>query len=258
MVLRNCGHELLYMLAELFNICLKESFLSDFWKVSLVVPIFKNVSERFTAKSYGPVSILSVVSKVFEKLVNNRLVNHLEKSGPFTNSQYGFRSSRSSADLLTVASDRIYRAFNRSGATQVVALDISKAFDRLSYTSLLHKLRHYGISDQIFGLISSSYSNRLLWVVLHGNYSQDYPGNAGVPQDLILASTFFLLYINDPPDDVTSKISDDTTPYCKCDQVSDLCQQLEMDSELEFDLRDTVDWGGKWLADFNADKSKLI
>ena len=54
------------MLAELFNICLKESFLSDFWKVSLVVPIFKNVSERFTAKSYGPVSILSVVSKVFE------------------------------------------------------------------------------------------------------------------------------------------------------------------------------------------------
>ena len=73
-VLRNCGHELLYMLAELFNICLKESFLSDFWKVSLVVPIFKNVSERFTAKSYGPVSILSVVSKVFEKLVNNRLL----------------------------------------------------------------------------------------------------------------------------------------------------------------------------------------
>ena len=95
-------------------------------------------------------------------------------------------------------------------------------------------------------------------MVLYGNYSQGYPGNTGVPQDLILAATFFLLYINDPPDDVISKISDDTTPYGKCDQVSDLCQQLEMDSELEFDLRDTVDWGGKWLADFNADKSQLI
>ena len=63
------------------------------------------------------VSLLSVVSKVFEKLVNNRIVDHLEKYGLFSDFQYGFRSSRSTADLLTVASDRIARAFNRSGAT---------------------------------------------------------------------------------------------------------------------------------------------
>ena len=65
-----------------------------------------------------------MVSKVFEKLVNNRIVDHLEKCGLFSDFQYGFRSSRSTADLLTVVSDRIARAFNRSGATQAVALDI--------------------------------------------------------------------------------------------------------------------------------------
>ena len=69
-VLKNCEPELSYILAKLFNNCLKESCFPDCWKVSLVVPIFKNVGERFTAKNYRPVSLLSVVSKVFEKFVN--------------------------------------------------------------------------------------------------------------------------------------------------------------------------------------------
>ena len=130
-VLKNCEPELSYILAELINKCLKESCFPDCWKVSSVVPIFKNVGERFTAKNYRPVSLLSVVSKVFEKLVNNRIVDHLEKCGLVSDFQYGFWSSRSTADLLTVVSDRIARAFNRSEATRAVALDISKAFDRV-------------------------------------------------------------------------------------------------------------------------------
>ena len=85
--------ELSYILAELFNMCLKESCFPDCWKVSSVVPVFKNVGERSTAKNYRPVSLLSVVSKVFEKLVNNRIVDHLEKCGIFSDFQYGFRSS---------------------------------------------------------------------------------------------------------------------------------------------------------------------
>ena len=82
-VLKNCEPELSYILAELFNKCLKESCFPDCWKVSSVVPVFKNVGERSTAKNYRPVSLLSVVSKVFEKLVNNRIVDYLEKCGLF-------------------------------------------------------------------------------------------------------------------------------------------------------------------------------
>ena len=95
--------ELSYILTELFNKCLKESSLPDYWKVSSVVPVFKTVGERSTAKNYHPVSLLSVVIKVFEKLVNNRILDHL-----------------------------------------------------------LHKRKSYGISGQIFGLISSFLSNRQL------------------------------------------------------------------------------------------------
>ena len=92
-VLKNCEPELSYILAELYNKCLKESCFPDWWKVSSVVPVFNNVGERFTAKNYCPVSLLSVVSKVFEKLVNNRIADHLEKYGLFSDFRYGFRSS---------------------------------------------------------------------------------------------------------------------------------------------------------------------
>ena len=82
-VLKNCESELSYILAEFFNQCLKESCFSDYWQVSSVVSVFKTVGERFTAKNYHPVSLFSVVSKVLEKLVNNKIVDHLKKCGLF-------------------------------------------------------------------------------------------------------------------------------------------------------------------------------
>ena len=82
-VLKSCEPELSFILAEVFNKCLKESCLLDCWKVLSLVSVFKNVGERSTAKKYCLVSRLSGVSKVFEKLVNNRIVDHLEKCGLF-------------------------------------------------------------------------------------------------------------------------------------------------------------------------------
>ena len=139
-VLKNCGLGLSYILAELFNKCLKESCFPDCWKVSSVIPVFKNVGERSTDKNYCPVSLLSVISKVFGKLINNRIVDGLEKCGLSTDFQYGFRSSRSTADLLTVVSDRIARALNMCRPTQADTLDLSKVFDRVWHDGLLHKL----------------------------------------------------------------------------------------------------------------------
>ena len=92
-VLKNCEPKLSYILGELLNMCLKESCFPDCWKVPLVVPVFMNVGERSTDKNYCPVSLLSVVSKVFKRFVNNKIIDHLEKCGLFSDFQYGSRSS---------------------------------------------------------------------------------------------------------------------------------------------------------------------
>ena len=102
---------------------------------------------------------------------------------------------------------------------------------------------------------------RQLQVVLDEKSSQEDPVNSGVPQGSTLGPILCLLYINDIPDDVICDIAiyaDDTTLHSKCDQASDLWQQLELPSELESDLRDTMDWGRKWLVDFNAGKAQLV
>ena len=78
-VLKNYEPDLSYILAELLNMCLKVSCFPDCWKVSSLAPVFKNVEDRSTTKNYHPVSLLSVVTKVFEKLVNNGIVDHPEK-----------------------------------------------------------------------------------------------------------------------------------------------------------------------------------
>ena len=142
-----------------------------------------------------------------------------------------------------------------------MALCISKAFDRVWYAGLFYKLKFYGVSGQIFGLISSCLSNSLLHVALDGKYPQEYGGNDGVAQESILGLKLFLLYINDLPEDIIYDIAiyaDDTTLYCNYNQASALWQQFELASELESDLPGTVYWGKKWLVDFNARKGQLV
>ena len=112
-----------------------------------------------------------------------------------------------------------------SGANRTVALDLSKTSNRVWHAGLLHKLKSYGISGQVFGLISTFLRNRQLRVVLDEKFLQEYPVHVVVPQGFLLGPTLFLPYMNDLPDDIICNITtydDDTTFYSKCDQASDL------------------------------------
>ena len=139
------------------------------------------------------VFFLWLVSKVSEELVNNRIADHLEKCGLFSDFQYGFRSSRSTADLLTVVSDKIPRACNRSGATQAVARFLT-GFGMLVFFTNVSLME---FQARYLALFSYSFLiNRQPPVILDGKSSKEYPVNAGVPQGFILGPTLFLLYIH--------------------------------------------------------------
>ena len=161
-----------------------------------MVPVFKNVGKGLQLKTTTLLVFFLWLVRSLKNLWIIELLITLINVAFFLISSMVLGLYWSTADLLTVVSDRIGRAFNRSWDTRAVALDISKAFDRVWQAFLLHKLKSYGISHQIFGLISSFHSNRWLWVVLGGKSSHEYPVNSGVPQGSILGPTIFLLYIN--------------------------------------------------------------
>ena len=231
-VLKNCEPELSYILAKLFNKCLKESCFPFCWKVSSVVPVFKNVGERSTAKNYRPVSLLSVVSKVFEKLVNNRIVDHLEKCGLFSDFQYGFRSSQSTADLLTVVSDRIVRAFKQvwgySSCSTLIYPRLLTEFGMLVFFTNLSLTEFQVRYLALFLLFLVIGGFGLFWMEnLHKNIQLMLGFLKGL--FLVLHSSYYTLMTF--PDDVICNIAtyaDDTTLYSKCNQASDLWQQLEI------------------------------
>ena len=147
-------------------------------------------------------------------------------------------------------------------ATRAVALDISKAFDRVWHEE--HKLKSYGILVQIFGLVSSFLSKRLLQVVLHvevfmnissqcWSFSRLHFWSGTLPTIYLWPSWWWCLWFSD-----IAIYADDTTLYSKCDQAFDVWQQLELASELESNQQNTVDWGRKWLVDFSAGKTQLV
>ena len=257
-VLKNISPELSPLLAKLFNCCLKEKCFPDIWKLSSVCPVFKNAGERSSPSQYRPISLLSVISKLLEAVINQRVLAHLSKNNLLSDKQYGFRSSRSTADALTVFTHRISQALYVNRDVRAVALDISKAFDKVWHKGLLLKLACYGISGNVLAVIESFLSNRSLQVVVSGQTSDAHKINAGVPQGSLLGPTLFLIFINDLPLDIVSSLNmyaDDTTVY---GQTSKTCSDTVLAANLTSDLEHVVKWGKSWLVSFNSSKTKLL
>jgi len=258
---QKCSPELSPVLTKLYRKCYLESCFPSAWKLPMVIPVFKNCGDRSDPRNYRPISLLPVISKIFETVINLSLVKHIESLGLFSDAQYGFRSGRSTADLLTVITERVNCALDNSGQARAIALDISKAFDKVWHAGLIRKLEGYGVCGRVLRIISSFLSDRKLKVVLDGQSSSLFSINAGVPQGSVLGPTLFLIFINDLPDDKLSEIAiyaDDTTLYSCLGKSGDLFEAVELAGQLQRDLGDITEWGDKWLVSFNSSKTKLL
>ena len=266
-VLKQCSRSLAAPLSRLFNFSLKSGHFPNVWKEARVQPAFKK-GDHSCPSNYRPISLLPIMSKVFESLVNNRIVHHLESNQLLCDAQYGFRSQRSTADLLSLASDMWSKSLDDWGESRVVSLDISKAFDRVWHKGLLHKLPSYGICGTTLQWISSYLSCREISVVVEGTSSEKQAINAGVPQGSVLGPTLFLLYINDLPDQIqadTFIFADDTmlshsTHFKSQSESSRLLEEKRATSAaiLNNDLASIAEWGKKWLVAFNPTKTQTI
>jgi len=184
-VLKECATELAGPLTRLFSLCFRLGIQPTLWKVANVVPIHKKAS-RSAMKNYRPVSLLSICSKVMESLINNQLVNYLERHNLLSPRQYGFRRGLGTADLLTALQHEWVTTVGQGGCVHVLAADIAGAFDKVSHMGVLHKASHVGVHGNALHWLTDYLANRNLRVVVGGETSSAFGICAGVPQGSIL------------------------------------------------------------------------
>ena len=217
--------------------------------------------------NYRPISITCTISKVFGTILNSHFLKHLENNSLLSDHQYGFRRARSTGDLLSYVTSVWSSALRDYGESFVVALDISKAFDRVWHKSLLSKLPSFGFSPSICSLLLNYLSDRSLSVMVDGSVSPPKSINSGVPQGCVLSPTLFLCFINDllsiSSNHIHSYADDSTlhssTMFPKGPSInSRLASRVDTISSLNDDLERIAGWGADNLVNFNDQKTQFM
>ena len=231
-VLKNCASTLAPSLTQIFNASLECSSVPKSFKMSNVVPIFK-AGDPCKATNYRPVSLLPIVSRLLEKVVQRQVVTHLTDYGYLPDSQFAYRKGHSTEDALILAVNRWQTArFNRQ-STAVAFLDMSKAFDRVVHTKLIHELSLVSIHGAALAWIVDYLSDREQRVKLFSEYSQPVSCSRGVPQGSVLGPLLFTLYIRRLGHRVPISVShqefaDDVVLDCSGPNIHTIAQDLSV------------------------------
>ena len=213
-VLKQYAEELSPVLTFIFRQSLANGELPEDWLKANVAPIYKK-SDKHVAENYRPVSLTTVCCKVMEHVISKHIRNHLVKHNILTKFQHGFRYKHSCETQLIITVDDIFKHYDKKKQIDVIILDFSKAFDKVSHSLLLSKLHGMGITGSVQKWISAFLTNRTQKVVVNGEFSSEAPVTSGVPQGSLLGPLLFLCYINDLPDCIKSQVrlfADDKSP----------------------------------------------
>ncbi len=238
-------------LCDLFNASLARGVFPSQWKQANVVPVFKK-GDKSLVSNHRPISLLPVISKVFERVVFRHLFAYLDNHSLLTWRNSGFKPLDSTVNQLIFLTHKIQEALDKGKDVVMVFLDISKAFDKVYHDGLLHKLQTLGISGSLLEWFRGYLTNRKQRVVLNGQASSWQYTNAGVPQGSILGPLLFLVFINDLVDSLI------TNPYLFADDTSLLeiiDNVVESSIRLNTDLLSLQDWASQWRVTFNELKS---
>ncbi len=203
------------ILADLFNECLNKGYYPDCLKIAKVIPIHKK-GDKSDPNNYRPISLLSIINKIFEKIIYTRLSSYFTRFGIIKDSQFGFREGYSTQMAMAKFQEDVLLNFDSGVSTCAILLDLAKAFDTVNRDILLHKLSAYGIRGNMFNLLKSYLSNRYQYMESDHSNSNLIEVLLGVPQGSILSPLLFLILINDLTNCSKFKVinfADDTLLY---------------------------------------------
>ena len=249
-ILKETSSQIIEQLTKLFRQSLDEAKLPEDWKKANVTALFKS-GERKLPENYRPISLTSVVCKLMERIIRNKIVDHMESNNLFAKQQHGFRAGRSCTTQLLEFMEEVTEAIDRGEEVDVIYLDFANAFDKVPHKRLLSKLKGYGIKGKIYDWIKDFLSNRKQQVVINGKFSHWIRVTSGIPQGSVLGPILFLIFINDLPDVLNccmKLFADDAKlymPIINCHDEEILQQNLD-NSDI---------WAEIWDMDFNTKKN---
>mgnify|MGYP001553100430 CR=1 FL=1 len=219
-------------LAHVFNLCFEQSVVPDELKIARVTPIPKS-GDLSLVQNYRPISILPVLSKIFEKILYNRVYSFLQENNILSENQFGFRKGYSTEMALSSFVEKITTSLDKGQHTIGVFLDLKKAFDTVNFNILLDKLFHIGIRGNSHALLKSYLVNRKQTVTISSSKSSFKEIICGVPQGSILGPLLFLIYINDLPNALQSSFpimyADDTNIFYSGNNLRQIENSLNND-----------------------------
>ena len=242
-------------LSRLFNFCMKNGVYPDSLKIAQVIPIYKNKGSKDECSSYRPISILSQINKVFEKLIKSRLMAFLDKYKVLSEHQFGFRKNNSTSFAIYDLVENLIKNKDDDKYTCTFFLDLSKAFDTVDRSILIKKLWHYGIRGMPLELLKSYLTNRKQYTLVNGVSSQQMAIDIGVPQGSVLGPLLFLLYINDLPlasKSIIKMFADDTCLVFSSSNLNEL--QIMINCE----VRKIDDWMASNKLTLNYSKTRFM
>ena len=247
--LKEIAQEIAPIVQIIFQRSLDTGTLPKQWLTANIAPVFKK-GEKYKASNYRPVSLTCICSKLLEHIVVSHLLDHLDSHNALADEQHGFRHRRSCETQLIQFIEELGKGIQGGGQIDLIIMDFTKAFDKVSHQRLLYKLEGFGVSPQVRKWIEHFLCNRSQRVIVEGCTSGDVSVDSGVPQGTVLGPTLFLLYINDLPEYVQCPVrlfADDCVIYNSIKSIDDTLT-------LQEDLAKLEEWEQNWKMDFNPSK----
>ena len=233
LVLKDVKSTIGNILLSIFNLCIEYGYFPEELKIGCISPVYKK-GDKTNISSYRPICSLSPFSKIFERIIYDRMINFIDKNKVFSKSQFGFRKNVSTETALIHFIDFVHKGLTDKQNVGAVFMDLSKAFDVMNHDILEVKLKHYGFRGNFLNLIMNFTRNRKYFVNINGLNSEIRNVNIGVPQGSTLGPLLFLLYVNDMINCSTilhfTQFADDTTLGYRCKNLPELQNILEEES----------------------------
>ena len=251
-MLQLCDDSLCRPLELIFKGCLTNGIFPSDWKKGSIVPVHKK-NDKQCLNNYRPISLLSICSKIFERLIFNEMSEFFIENDLISQHQSDFKPGDSCINQLLSITHEIHQSFDDGFDVRSVFIDISKAFDKVWHNGLIFKLKQNGISGNLLNLLSNFLRYRKQRVVLNGQSSYWADVTAGVPQGFILSPLLFLIYLNDLADGLSSiakLFADGISLFSVVPNANTTAK------ELNNDLVNISHWAYQWKMSFNPDPGK--